>query len=323
MTARHEARPCSLVAIVGPTATGKSALAIALALRFQGEVINADSRQVYVGMDIGTAKPAPEERDQVPHHLFDIVRPDEPFSLGRWLELAREALEDIWSRDRLPILVGGTGQYVWALLEGWTVPKVPPQPELRRQLEERARREGVESLYAELAGRDPAATAFVDPRNLRRVVRALEVMEATGRPFSEQRRRAGAPFRHLTIGLWLPRRELYRRIDQRVEEMVRRGLVDEVRGLLARGLTPDLPAMSSIGYREICQYLRGELTLAEAIERIKAGTHRLVRHQENWFRRADPRIHWLRAEDPQLIEKASRLVEEFLWARKEAVPCAS
>ncbi|HXG42178.1 MAG TPA: tRNA (adenosine(37)-N6)-dimethylallyltransferase MiaA [Dehalococcoidia bacterium] len=312
-----------LVAIVGPTATGKSALAIALAQRFQGEVVNADSRQVYAGMDIGTAKPTPQERRQVPHHLFDIARPDEPFSLGRWLDLARQTLEDIWQRGRLPVLVGGTGQYVWALLEGWTVPRVPPRPDLRRHLEERARREGVQALYAELAGRDPAATAFVDPRNVRRVVRALEVMEATGRPFSEQRRRIGAPFPYLAIGLWLPRQELYRRIDQRVEEMVRQGLVDEVRKLLAQGFSPELPAMSSIGYREMCQHLQGKLTLPEAVERIKTGTHRLVRHQENWFRRSDPRIRWLRADDPRLLEEASRLVAQFLATREEAVSCAS
>ncbi len=323
MATRADTAQRVLIAILGPTATGKSGLAIALARRFDGEVINADSRQVYVGMDIGTAKPTPEERGGVLHHLFDIVRPDEPFSLGRWLELARETLESIWRRGRLPIVVGGTGQYLWALLEGWTVPRVPPRPDLRRRLEEQARQEGAEALYRELAQRDPAATAFVDPRNLRRVIRALEVMEATGRPFSEQRRRDGPPFPYLAIGLWLPRRELYRRIDQRVEEMVRRGLVEEVRRLLDAGYSPDLPAMSSIGYKEMCQHLQGELSLKEAMERIRAGTHRLVRHQENWFRRSDPRIRWLRADAPDLVEEASRLVEEFLEARREALPCAS
>lgn len=323
MAARAGDAQRRLVAIVGPTGTGKSALAIALARRFDGEVVNADSRQVYVGMDIGTAKPSPEERAQVPHHLFDIARPDEPFSLGRWLELARRALEDIWSRGRLPLLVGGTGQYVWALLEGWTVPRVPPRPELRRLLEERARREGVDSLYRELTQRDPQAAAFIDPRNLRRVVRALEVMEATGRPFSEQRQRAGPSVPCLVIGLWLPRPELYRRTDQRVEEMVRRGLVEEVRRLLAAGYSPGLPAMSSIGYKEVCQHLQGEISLAEAVERIKTGTHRLVRHQENWFRRSDRRIRWLRADDPALVERAAALMEELLRARQEAMPCAS
>jgi tRNA dimethylallyltransferase len=323
VAARPDPGQRPLVAIVGPTGTGKSALAVALARRFGGEVVNADSRQVYMGLDIGTAKPTPQERGDVPHHLFDIARPDEPFSLGRWLELARQALEGIWGRGRLPIVVGGTGQYVWALLEGWTVPRVPPQPDLRRRLEERARREGMEALYAELARRDPAAAAFVDPRNLRRLVRALEVMEATGRPFSQQRQRGGAPYPYLAIGLWLPRQELYRRTDRRVEEMVARGLVEEVRRLLAAGYSPDLPALSSIGYQEMCQHLRGELTLAEAIERTKAGTHRLVRHQGNWFRRRDPRIRWLPADSPDLLEEASRLVQAFLAAREEALSCTS
>ena len=323
MEARTDGGRRRLVAIVGPTATGKSALAVALARRFDGEVVNADSRQVYVGMDIGTAKPAPTERGGVPHHLFDVARPDEPFSLGRWLDLARQALDDIWSRGRLPLLVGGTGQYVWALLEGWTVPRVPPQPELRRWLEERARREGLDALYRELERRDPAAAAFVDRRNLRRVVRALEVMEATGRPYSQQRQRCGPPVPYLAIGLWLPRDELYRRIDRRVEEMVRRGLVDEVRGLLAAGCSPDLPSMSGIGYREVCQHLRGHLGLAEAIERIKLGTHRLVRHQQNWFRRSDPRIRWLRADDPDLVERAAAWVEAFRTTREGAALCAA
>jgi len=312
-----------LVAIVGPTATGKTALSIRLARRFQGEVVNADSRQVYRYMDIGTAKPTPEERAQVPHHLLDIVGPDEPFSLGQWLALARAALEDIWARGALPVLVGGTGQYVWALLEGWTVPKVPPQPELRRELAARAAREGPQALHQELEARDPEAARFIDPRNVRRVIRALEVICATGRPFSVLRRKEGPDFRHLCIGLWLPREDLYRRVDQRVEEMMARGLVEEVRRLLAMGYSCDLPAMTGLGYRQICAYLRGEISLEEAVARIKWETHRLVRHQENWFRRTDPRIAWLRADDSALEEKASGMVEEFLKTGEVARPCAS
>ncbi len=311
-----------LVAIVGPTATGKTSLSLCLARRFRGEVVNADSRQVYRHMDIGTAKPTPEERAQAPHHLLDVVTPDQPFSLGQWLALARAALEDIWARGALPLVVGGTGQYVWALLEGWTVPKVPPQPELRRQLEERVAHQGPQALYRELQARDPAAAQFIDPRNVRRVIRALEVIYATGRPFSALRRKEGPGFGYLCIGLWLPRQELYRRIDGRVEEMIARGLVEEVRRLLAMGYSCHLPSMTSLGYRQICAYLRGEVALEVAVARIKWETHRLVRHQENWFRRTDPRITWLRADDPELAEKAFGLVEMFLQREEMVRPCA-
>jgi tRNA dimethylallyltransferase len=313
-----------LVAIVGPTATGKTALGIHLARHFQGEVVNADSRQVYRHMDIGTAKPTPQEQAQVPHHLLDVVDPDEPFSLGQWLELARGALADIWARGKIPFLVGGTGQYVWALLEGWTVPKVPPQPQWREEMAAWAAQHGPQALHRELALRDPEAARLIDPRNVRRVIRALEVIRATGSPFSQLRRKEGPGFSYLCIGLWLPREELYRRIDQRVDQMIASGLVDEVRRLLAMGYSCRLPSMSGIGYKEICRHLAGEIDLATAVARIKWETHRLVRHQENWFRRTDPRIHWLRADDPNLSEKAKDLVAAFLLGTKETVgPCAS
>lgn len=318
MAARRDTAERPLVAIVGATATGKTQLAVALGQRFAGEVINADSRQVYRYMDIGTAKPTAEERAAVPHHLVDIVNPDQPFSLAEWLSLARAALEDVWTRGRLPLLVGGTGQYVWALLEGWTVPRVPPQPELRRQLLERAAREGGHVLFQELQARDPEAARFIDPRNLRRVARALEVLYVTGEPFSRARRKEPPPFRALVLGLWLPRHELYRSIDERVERMVREGLVEEVRRLLAMGYGRHLPAMSGIGYKEVAQYLAGEMDLATAVARIKTETHRLVRHQEDWFRRDDRRIRWLRADVPDLIDEAAWLLRTELGLQEWA-----
>ena len=301
-----------LVAVVGPTATGKTDLALHLALAFEGEIIGADSRQVYRGMDLGTAKPTAEQRAQVPHWLVDVVDPDEEFGLARYLDLVQAALDDVWSRGRLPFLVGGTGQYVWALLEGWQVPRVGPDWALRRELEERAHREGPQALHAEVAALDPEAARRLDPRNVRRVVRALEVIRRTGRPLSACQTRRPPDFPWLALGLDLPSEELYRRIDARVDAMIEAGFVEEVQGLLARGYRPDLPAMSGIGYRQVCQYLAGELSLAEAVARIKTETHRLARKQRNWFRRDDRRIHWIDASTGDPYEEAARLVESEL-----------
>ena len=283
MTARR------LVAIVGATATGKTALSIDVARRLDGEIIGADSRQVYRHMDIGTAKPMPEERAATPHHLIDVVDPDEPFSLGTWLNLARAVLEDIWSRGKQPVLVGGTGQYVWALLEGWRVPRVPPDRELRDELGSRP----PEELLAELRRVDPEAETYIDPRNVRRVIRALEVQAATGKPFSYWRTKEPPEFQSAIVGLTLPREQLYRRIDARVDAMFEAGFVAEVQRLLDMGYGRDLPSMSGIGYKEIAEHLAGGRDLASAIEGTKTGTHRLARHQHAWFKQANERIYWI------------------------------
>ncbi len=284
-----------LIAVVGSTASGKTSLAIELAQQLDGEIIGADSRQVYRGMDIGTAKPTAGEQHAARHHLIDIVAPDEPFSLADWLELARAALDDIWSRGKQPLLVGGTGQYVWALIEGWRVPSVPAQNGLRAEMEARP----AADLAAELRRVDPEAEKFIDPRNVRRVIRALEVQETTGKPFSYWRAKEPPEFETTVIGLHLPREELYGRIDRRVDAMVESGLVAEVRGLLDRCYGRELPAMSGIGYREMCEYISGEIDLALATERTKTGTHRLARHQHAWFKAADARIRWVEAESPE------------------------
>jgi tRNA dimethylallyltransferase len=296
-----------VIAIVGPTASGKTALAIALAasLGVPCEAVNADSRQVYRYMDIGTAKPTPEERAALPHQLIDIVYPDEPFGLATWLDLANEALESAWGRGRLPLLVGGTGQYVWALLEGWRVPKVPPQGDLRRELEQRP----PEDLLAELQRIDPEAHQFIQPGNVRRVIRALEVTYATGKPFSHWRTKEPPAFDWLAIGIRLPRDDLYARIDARVDAMFAAGFVDEVGRLREMGYSRDLPPMSSIGYAEILAHLDGEITLADAVTRTKTGTHRLARHQNSWFKQTDRRVHWIEAGD---VEAASGCVSAFL-----------
>lgn len=296
-----------VLAIVGPTASGKTTLAIDLAKRISSfEAINADSRQVYRYMDIGTAKPTAEERAALPHWLIDIVYPDEPFSLGRWLDLAREALETIWGRGHVPVVVGGTGQYVWALIEGWRVPEVPPQEDLRREMESRA----PEDLLAELARIDPASEEYIQPQNVRRVIRALEVYHATGKPFSYWRTKDAPNFDALLLGTRLSREALYARIDTRVGAMIEAGFLDEVRGLRDRGYSCDLPAMSGIGYRELCEHLGGELSLDAAIERTKTGTHRLARHQNAWFKASDKRIHWLDANG--ITDEAARLVKGWL-----------
>jgi tRNA dimethylallyltransferase len=277
--------PPTLTAIVGPTAVGKTALAVALARRIDGEIISADSRQIYRLMEIGTAKPTAAERAAAPHHLIDICDPDEPFSLADYQELAAEAIAGIAARGRAPLLVGGTGQYLAAVLEGWQVPRVAPHPELRALLEAEAAAGGPEALHARLATVDPRAAAQIDPRNVRRVVRALEVHTVTGRPISEQQRREPPPYAIRTIWLTRPREELYARADARVDGMLAAGLAEEVAGLLRRGYGWALPAMSSLGYIQLRPYLEGAASLAECVARLKFDTHGFIRRQGAWFKR--------------------------------------
>lgn len=281
-----------LLAIVGPTGIGKSRLALHLAQDFDGEIVSADSRQVYRHMDIGTAKPGQQELSLIPHHLIDIVNPDEDFSLAQYQRLAYRAIDDIQQRNKLAILVGGSGLYVWSVLEGWGIPQVPPDPEFRRSLEEKAARGGTDELYRELIDVDPVAAQKVDRHNVRRVIRALEVSRYTEASLSQLQHKKAPPFQALIIGLTTDRAELYRRIDSRVDEMIEEGLVEEVEKLVNMGYDFNLPAISGIGYRQIGMFLKGELTLSAAIQQIKFETHRFVRHQYNWFRLKDNRIRW-------------------------------
>jgi tRNA dimethylallyltransferase len=281
-----------LLAIVGPTSVGKSRLALRLAQAFDGEIVSADSRQVYRYMDIGTAKPSPEEQAIVPHHLIDIVNPDEDFSLAQYQQLAYRAIEDIHQRHKLALLVGGSGLYAWSVLDGWKIPPVVPDLEFRHSLEEKAARVGKDELYQELARVDRVAAQKIDPRNVRRTIRALEVHRGAEVPISRLQSKTAPPFNTLIIGLTADRAELYRRIDLRVDEMIQGGLVDEVKWLVNKGYDSNLPAMSGIGYKQIGLFLRGELSLAAAIQQIKFETHRLVRHQYSWFRLKDDRIRW-------------------------------
>ena len=286
-----------MIVIVGPTAVGKSELALHLARHFPLEIISADSRQVYRYMDIGTNKPSPADRASVPHHIIDVVDPDEDFSLATYHQLAFEALEAIKQKGKLPLLVGGTGLYVWSLVEGWKIPRVPPDREMRRRLEHRAELEGGQSLYRELQIIDPVAADKIDPGNIRRTVRALEIYYATGRPPSQLQRKQEPSLPILVIGLTQERSQLYRRIDARADEMVKRGLVAEVRQLLGKGYGPLLPSMSGIGYKQVVQFIQAEMTLPEAVVKIKHETHRLARHQYAWFRLNDSRIRWFGVTD--------------------------
>jgi len=300
-----------LIAVVGPTGIGKSRLALCLARAFDGEIVSADSRQVYRYMDIGTAKPSPKELALVPHHLINVVNPDEAFSLAQYQALAYKTIEDIHRRNKLALLVGGSGLYVWSVLEGWAIPPVPPDLKFRRGLEEKLARVGKEELYRELLEVDPAAAQRIDPRNVRRVIRALEVYKIAESSFSQLQRKEAPPFDKLIIGLTTERSELYHRIDLRVDRMIEQGLVAEVQKLINMGYDFNLPAMSGIGYRQIGMFLRGELTLPAAIQQIKFETHRFVRHQYAWFRLKDDRIKWFDIQktiDPDI----TALVAEFL-----------
>ena len=298
--------------IIGPTGVGKTALAIAMASRFRGEIISADSRQVYRRMDIGTAKPSPEEREQAPHHILDLLDPGDTFDLATFLSLAQAAVGDISGRDALPIVAGGTGQYVWALRDGWTVPQVPPDPDFRESKRLEAEQKGPQTLYQEFQAIDPARAASLDPRNVRRVIRALEIHHATGQQPSRFGGRSEVESPALVMGLTMDRQDLYRRIDERVDRMMEQGFLDEVKGLAALGLDFAGGALISPGYRELGQHLAGESSLDEAIQRTKFQTHRLARRQYTWFKLNDPRITWLDVSDPTLVESTSARMEEFL-----------
>jgi tRNA dimethylallyltransferase len=257
----------------------------------RGEIVAADSRTVYRGMDIGTAKPTPEMRAAVPHHLLDVADPTEVFTVAQYQQLAGAAITDIRARGRLPILVGGTGLYIRAVVDGLQIPHVPPDWSFREKAEaEERERSG--TLGERLRRLDPRAAERIHPRNLRRIIRALEVIERTGRPISEQQQAQPLPWRVVIIGLRMPRPLLYERINRRVDDQIARGLVEEVRRLLAAGVPPSAPAMQGLGYKEIVPSVRGGIALDSAVATLKRNTRNYARRQETWFRR-DSRIQWL------------------------------
>jgi tRNA dimethylallyltransferase len=320
-----------LIVILGPTASGKSKLAVKLARRFSGEIISADSRQIYKEMNIGTAKyplshkgnkifvramferascgvenfSSPYGYHDIPNHLINMVSPDQEFTLAQYKNIAIKTIKDIHKRGKLPILVGGTGLYIWAVIDNLKIPEVKPQPELRQKIEKEIKQKGLEKVYQKLLKLDPGAKFFVEPNNIRRIIRALEICFITKKPFSKQRKKGQPLFNTLQIGLSLPQNILDKKIDQRVEKMIQADLIDEVKKL-AKKYSWKLPSMSGIGYREIGQYLRSEIDLEKAKELIKLHTRQYAKRQIGWFKR-DKRIHWVRN-----YQEAEKLIEEFL-----------
>lgn len=286
-----------LIVILGPTAVGKTTLAIDFAVQVDGEIVSVDSRQIYRFMDIGTAKPTRSQQRAVRHHLLDKVDPDEDVSLTDVQRWTYDAIDDIHQRGKLPLLVGGTGQYISAVIDGWGIPQAPPNAALRRELEAVAAREGADALHAQLRAVDPVAADAIPYQNVRRVVRALEVYLETGRPISEQQRKSPPPYTTAIIGLTMERTVLYARADARVDQMLAAGFVAEVRMLLDRGYSRSLPAMSGIGYKELAAHLLDSVSLNEAVAAIKHATHDFIRRQYTWFRKMGERVLWHNVQD--------------------------
>lgn len=293
-----------ILTILGPTASGKTKVSLEIADKINGEIISADSRQVYRYMDIGTAKPNKEERKRVHHHLIDVVDPDEYFSAADYSNRAKKAMQEVISRGRNPIVVGGSGLYLRALFKGLF--KGPGRDEkLRKKLREKAERFGIKSLYEDLKEKDPLAARKIGPANLVRIIRALEVYELSGQRISELQEKGEYPskeYEFVKIGLRLDRDKLYRRIDERVEKMIEEGLVDEVRDLRKRGYGLDLVPLRTFGYKEIFQFLEGEISLDEAKEKIKLDTRHYAKRQLTWFKKEEG-IIWLDSEKTSLNEE--------------------
>ncbi|SMO56258.1 tRNA (adenosine(37)-N6)-dimethylallyltransferase MiaA [Melghirimyces algeriensis] len=280
-----------LLVIVGPTAVGKTALSLTLAQDFQGEIISGDSMQVYRYMDIGTAKATTEERKSVPHHLIDLVDPDYPFSVEEFQRLAREKIIEIQSRGKLPMLVGGTGLYIQAVTHGYRLPGVKEDPEFRREMHRLADEKGNQFLHKRLQEVDPMTADRLHPNDRRRIIRALEIYQKTGEPLSKGQTYDPPPYRMLWIGLTMPREQLYERVNDRVDQMMKEGLLDEVEALRRMGYDKDSVSMQALGYKELLSHLNGEISLEEAVHLIKRRTRKFAKRQLSWFRRL-PEIHW-------------------------------
>ena len=283
-----------LIIIIGPTAVGKTEVSINLAEELNGEIISADSRLFYRGMNIGTAKPSSTDQNRVCHYLIDVADIDETWSLAVFQEAVYRIADEIRGRGKIPFLVGGTGQYVRAIIEGWCIPPQEPNSKLREKLQSWGYTIGSEKLYEKLQMLDPAAAEKIEPRNMRRTIRALEVILSTGRLFSTQRYRKPIDFQYKLIGLLRDRKELYQRIDKRIERMFRAGLLEEVQTILNSGFERNLPSLSAIGYKEAIALLHDEIDQDEAIRLIKRRTRQYVRRQANWFKESDPKIKWFR-----------------------------
>jgi tRNA dimethylallyltransferase len=292
----------TVIVIIGPTAVGKTDLAIEIAKKINGEIISADSRLFYRGMDIGTAKPTKEQLAEIPHHMIDCAEPEEVWSLSIYKSRTLECIKDIFSRGKIPILVGGTGQFIRAITEGWEIPPQQPNKTVRLALEKWADQIGGMALYEKLKVLDSQAAEGIDPTNVRRTIRAIEVILLTGKKFSSQRTKTKPKFNFWVIGLNRPRSEIFERIDLRIEEMFKQGLIEETKRLLDKGVSPQNPNLSAIGYREVIHFLNKEISLEEAKTQMKKKTREFVRRQRNWFKPDDPSIHWYEMGDTTIDE---------------------
>lgn len=316
-----------LIVVLGPTASGKSELALKLAKKFNGEIVSADSRQIYREMDIGTNKIQKTKIknqkyklkiknrqiqklyygkiDGIPHYMIDIVNPDQEFTLAEYKDKALKVIDNIVKRKKIPFLVGGTGLYIQAVIDNLEIPRVPPNKILRKKLEKELKEKGLDFLWKKLILLDPKADDIVQKENPRRVIRALEVCVVSGKPFSSQLKKGKPQFNVLQIGIKIPRKKLYKKIDERVDQMIKQGLINETKKLTKK-YSLNLPSMSGIGYKEISDYLLQKQALGKAIQKIKYRTHRYARSQESWFRR-DRRIKWIKN-----YREAERLMKKFL-----------
>lgn len=299
----------NIIVITGPTAVGKSAVALELSSRFGAEIVSADSRQIYRYLDIGTAKPTSTERALVPHHLIDVVDPDEPYSVASFKADAENVLRDLARRGRVAFLVGGSPHYVQAVIERLEIPQVPPQPEFRLEMEEYARLHGHERLHLMLREVDPDGAGQIASTNVRRVIRALEVYRVSGVPFSQAGRRRGEPLHALRIAVTTERERLYQRIDERLDQQIRDGLLDETKRVLEMGYDASLPPLAGLVYREAVAIIQGKMGLADGIRRMKETTHAFARRQYIWFRK-DPNLLWFEA-GPHLAEQVGEAIENY------------
>ncbi|OWZ83119.1 tRNA (adenosine(37)-N6)-dimethylallyltransferase MiaA [Natranaerobius trueperi] len=307
-----DAKP--LLAIIGPTAVGKTAISLEVAKKIpiNVEIISADSMQLYKQMDIGTAKPSTSDQQEITHHFIDSIDPSEDYSVGRYQEEAKQVIKDIYHRGNLPVVVGGTGLYVNALLYDYSLNALPKSSSYREELLERAKIQGLQALYNDLQNKDPEAAEKIHPNDKQRIIRALEVFYQTGEPISKrQQRKYSSPYNLLFFGLFMDRPLLYERIEKRVDKMIEQGLLGEVKSLLENGYTLELTAMKGLGYKEIGKYLQGEYTFDEAINILKKDTKRFAKRQLTWFRR-DPNIKWYDLTNNNTGEISNKIVEKVL-----------
>jgi len=302
-----------ILIIVGPTSSGKKKLSLKAAQRFSGEIVNADSRKAYRYMDIGTAKPSLETRKRIPHHLIDIVDPDEPFSAGEWVKRTSVTVEKIVDRGMVPIISGGTGFYIRAFRDGLTE-GITPDPEVRKRLEQEVASNGTVAMYRKLAAVDPERSSELHEQDTFRVMRALEIYHSSGRTFTDIRQDSkftGGDYDYFTIGINMPRSELYERINERVDNMISQGLVDEVKSILEKGYSRELPALDTVGYKEWFPFFDGNKTFEYCMESVKKDTRRYAKRQLTWFR-AEADIQWVDALVSGAPEKKLNEVETWL-----------